>query len=373
LTLTALQEGNGFTVHRRDSHWYLSASPSMGRLTSVYYDDGPAMQTRRQRGVRAAEQSQRDHQGKVQEQREQREQQEEEEQEDEEKPAVWDRRRLQQASTSGVAVFSSPGTFAPLSLPNLQMGVAVQKSEAMPHPRYCTLKVYDLTATSQSFQCSYVQDPSAVLPRVLLEVSAFTIQDKTTNANQRTPLPNGRTACENQSPTDTLTCTYAYGEGLTFSRSFSINTGYQILNQFQVDGLSLGGNVDIWLNWAHMYTNGYNHMTTNTYVESRNWAANVPVPPLKICTIQVWLSSVDVSYIWQSILRATGSFDLSAMGVRFGTDYALSDLTESADLHFYQWGRYRAPAQAEIIITVDEADAAKYTFDVPDLSTVVNP
>lgn len=361
LTLMALQDGRGFTIRRRDSQWYLSADQSMGRLTSVFYDENQkrrAGRRRTQAGERAHGVRNLGHEA----------------QEWEEEPAVWDARRLQTAQASGVAVFSSPGTFAPLSLQNLQMGVAVQKSEAMPHPRFCSLKVYDLTATSQSFACSYVSEDGANLPRALLEVSAFTIQDKTAHLNQRTPLPNGRTACENQSPTDTLTCTYAYGEGLTFTRTFSVQTGYQILNQFQVDGLSLGGNRDIWLNWAYMYTNGYTDTTTNTYVESRNWAANVPVPPLKICTIQFWLSSVDVSYVWQSILKATGSFELTSMGVHLGSDYALSDVSEPADMHFYQWGRYRAPSQAEIIIiTVDEADAAKYTFDVPDLSTVVDP
>ena len=41
-------------------------------------------------------------------------------------------------------------THRPISLQNLQIGLAVQRSDSMPHPRYCSLKVYDLTATSDS-------------------------------------------------------------------------------------------------------------------------------------------------------------------------------------------------------------------------------
>jgi hypothetical protein len=45
----------------------------------------------------------------------------------------------------------------PVSLQNLQIGLAVQRSDSMPHPRYCSLKIYDLTATSDSFSCYYIE------------------------------------------------------------------------------------------------------------------------------------------------------------------------------------------------------------------------
>jgi hypothetical protein len=60
------------------------------------------------------------------------------------------------------------------------------------------------------------------LPRSAMDMADFSIQDKSVGIINRTPLQNGRTLCENQSPTDTLTCTFAYGEGLTFSRTLQV-------------------------------------------------------------------------------------------------------------------------------------------------------
>jgi hypothetical protein len=204
---------------------------------------------------------------------------------------------------------------------------------------------------------------------VELEVDAFTIQDKTTILNPRTPLQNGRTKCENESPTDTLTCTFAYGEGLTFSKALAVQFGQNYANQFQVEHQATDYS-SVYYNWLQAFDNQYISITTNTYVESRNWAVNVPVPPLTVCTMQFWLSSVELDYIWQAILKATGGFDLSANGVYFGSHYALSDISNPWDLHVYQWGRYSAPAQAEVIITTDEIQAAKYQLAPPSMSNV---
>ncbi|TFJ88496.1 hypothetical protein NSK_000070 [Nannochloropsis salina CCMP1776] len=267
------------------------------------------------------------------------------------------------------SVFSSTKSFGPVSVQNLQIGVTVQKSESMPNPRYCSLKIYDLTATSDSFSCYYIQGDTSNLPMVDLSVQAFTIQDKTTNMKPRTPLQNGRTKCENESPTDTLTCTFSYGEGLTFSTALSVTWGQNYANQFQMER-RYGENTAIWYNYLYAYDNQYTSITTNTYVESRNWAVNVPVPPLTVCTIQYWLTSVDVNYVWLAILKATGSFELSANGVYFGTNHALSDVSDPWDLNVYQWGRYSATSQAEVIITTDEMQAAKYQLQVPPMNNI---
>lgn len=267
------------------------------------------------------------------------------------------------------SVFSSTKSFGPVSVQNLQIGVTVQKSESMPNPRYCSLKIYDLTATSDSFSCYYIQGDTSNLPMVDLSVQAFTIQDKTTNMKPRTPLQNGRTKCENESPTDTLTCTFSYGEGLTFSTALSVTWGQNYANQFQMER-RYGENTAIWYNYLYAYDNQYTSITTNTYVESRNWAVNVPVPPLTVCTIQYWLTSVDVNYVWLAILKATGSFELSANGVYFGTNHALSDVSDPWDLNVYQWGRYSAASQAEVIITTDEMQAAKYQLQVPPMNNI---
>jgi len=113
--------------------------------------------------------------------------------------------------------------------------------------------------------------------------------------------------------------------------------------------------------------------TSQTYVETRNWAVNVPVPPLKVCSIQFWLTQLDVSYLWQAILQAVGAFDLTSMGVYYGTDWSVTDISKPQDLFFYQWGRYTSPSQAEIIITVDEIDSASYQgLQVPEMANSAN-
>jgi len=267
------------------------------------------------------------------------------------------------------SIFTSTKSFGPVSVQNLQIGLTVQKSQSMPYPRYCSLKIYDLTATSDSFSCFYIQGDTSNLPMVDLTVESFTIQDKTTNMNPRTPLQNGRTMCENQSPTDTLTCTFAYGEGMTFSTALAVTWGQNYANQFQVER-KFGDNTAVYYNYLYAFDNQYTSITTNTYVESRNWAVNVPVPPLTVCTMQIWMSSVDIKYVWQSILKGTGSFDLSANGVYFGSNHALSDVSDPWDLHVYQWGRYSAASQAEVIITTDEVQAAKYQLQVPAMSNI---
>jgi hypothetical protein len=45
-----------------------------------------------------------------------------------------------------------------------------------------------------------------------MEVSAWITQDKTATLQPRSPLENGRTRCENASPSETATCSAGYGE-----------------------------------------------------------------------------------------------------------------------------------------------------------------
>ncbi len=385
--MEARNSSKGFTIRSKNYDYYLKLDPDEGRLTTldsstVYGGDDDGIPTRGLAGEEKKDEAEAetappsnhdDGDGVFARQRQRRSR----------------RRGLPSFNPGGAAtpsptpasmnmnyddgtkpsVFTSMRSFGPVSVQNLQIGLTVQKSQSMPYPRYCSLKIYDLTATSDSFSCFYIQGDTSNLPMVDLKVESFTIQDKTTNMNPRTPLQNGRTKCENQSPTDTLTCTFAYGEGMTFSTALAVTWGQNYANQFQIER-GYGDSNSVWYNYLYAFDNQYTSITTNTYVESRNWAVNVPVPPLTVCTMQFWLSSVDVKYVWQSILKATGAFDLSAHGVYFGSNYALSDVSNPWDLHVYQWGRYSAASQAEVIITTDEIQAAKYQLQVPAMNNV---
>ena len=96
----------------------------------------------------------------------------------------------------------------------------------------------------------------------------------------------------------------------------------------------------------------------------------VPVAPQSVASVQYWISTVDVRYLWQAILNAQGSFDVSSMGLYLSTGQSLTTLSYLEDLFFYTYGTFSYPSQAEIIITVDDQEALKYPFPVPQMSNV---
>lgn len=91
----------------------------------------------------------------------------------------------------------------------------------------CSLGVYDTSPNSDSYEC-HLRVPGLNDDLVSLEQEALLFFDQSTFAAPRVPLPNGRVRCENQSPSETGTCTFAYGQGLTLSRQFRANWGYTI-------------------------------------------------------------------------------------------------------------------------------------------------
>lgn len=118
------------------------------------------------------------------------------------------------------------------------------------------------------------------------------------------------------------------------------------------------------------YTNTYTTQVIRSYIETRNWAVVVPVAPQSVATVQYWISTVDIRYLWQAILNAQGSFDISSMGLYLSTGQSLTTLSYLEDLFFYTYGTFSYPSQAEIVITVDDVEANKYPFVVPNFSNV---
>lgn len=150
------------------------------------------------------------------------------------------------------------------------------------------------------------------------------------------------------------------------------------------------------------YTNTYTTQVIRSYIETRNWAVVVPVAPQSVATVQYWISTVDIKYLWQAILNAQGSFDISSMGLYLSTGQSLTTLSYLEDLFFYTYGTFRCvasrpgglererarwkqpgrltpsppahsysyPSQAEIVITVDDVEANKYPFVVPNFSNL---
>ena len=96
-----------------------------------------------------------------------------------------------------------------------------------PGLKECSLAIYDDSPHTNSYRC-WRRPYSGADDLVYLEQEALLFFDQSTYATPRVPLPNGRVRCENQSPTETATCTFAYGQGLTLSRQFRINVGYTV-------------------------------------------------------------------------------------------------------------------------------------------------
>ena len=280
----------------------------------------------------------------------------------------------QKYANLSATVFMASSLVAPLAVQNLQISVAVFREDTMESPRLCTMFIYDLTPNSDSYTCYQVQGDPTGLPLVEMEMAAWITQDKTSILGPRSPLENGRTRCENSAPSETVTCNVAYGEGLTFQKEIDVIFGQYYAFFFQINVGSAAGadtNSGGYYNFQTAYTNVYTTQVIRSYIETRNWAVVVPVSPQSVATVQFWISTVDIKYVWQAILNAQGSFDISSMGLYLSTGQSLTTLSYLEDLFFYTFGTFAYPSQAEIIITVDDVENQKYPFPVPSMSNVV--
>ncbi len=270
-------------------------------------------------------------------------------------------------------VFMASALVPPLAVQNLQISVAVFREDTMEAPRLCTMFIYDLTPNSDSYTCYQVQGDPTGLPLVEMEMAAWITQDKTSVLGPRSPLENGRTRCENSAPSETVTCNVAYGEGLTFQRELDVIFGQYYAFFFQINRGSAAGadsNFGGYYNFQAAYTNVYTTQVIRSYIETRNWAVVVPVSPQSVATVQFWISTVDINYVWQAILNAQGSFDITSMGLYLSSGQSLTTLSYLEDLFFYTFGTFSYPSQAEIIITVDDVENQKYPFPVGQMTNV---
>jgi hypothetical protein len=117
----------------------------------------------------------------------------------------------------------------------------------------------------------------------------------------------------------------------------------------------------------------FTEITQTAYLATSAYTANVPIPPRSIVEVQFWQSSIDVNYYWQALLSATGSFQLSAMGMNLGPQRSLSTVSKIEDLFFYVWGKYQYPSSGQVIITVDQGVWGEFPFKRPPLQNVEIP
>lgn len=296
--------------------------------------------------------------------------------------------------------------------------VARSRDLEQPGVKECSIAIYDQTSRSESFQCR--RRPMASLGAddlVYLEQEALLFFDQSTFATPRVPLPNGRVRCENQSPTETATCTFAYGQGLTLSRQFRANWGYTISDVVthrvnanpaqsalfrvpppakrqskqdwqekhsshkkfkQREGSDLRRDSDLTLSISELkefqnafsvaYNNFYEILVVKSYVETRNWQLSVPVAPRTTDTIQFWLSSENLRYRWRALFTARGGFTITTGGTQIGDHHSLGDLTSFRDLFFFVFGTYEFPYEAEIIITVNDIPGDGWPLPLPEQS-----
>jgi hypothetical protein len=328
-----------------------------------------------------------------------------------------------------IAIFTSDEILGQIAWKYLRISVVARSRDLnKPGVKECSVLVFDPTPQTKSYACYYRNTKqSAEEDLVYLEQEALLFFDESTYATPRIPLPNGRVRCENGSPTETATCTFAYGQGLTLSRQFRANWGYTISDVIthrvnaqavqtalfrvlprprsrdqklrnkvkdmekdfldhkgkknqggtrrptvapQVTDLTISANelAEFANSFSVAYNNFYEILITKSYVETRNWQMSVPVAPRTTDTIQFWLASENLQYRWRALFAARGGFKLSAFGKQIGSHHSLSDLTYFRDLFFFIFGVYSFPYEAEIIITVNDRPGQGWPLPIPEES-----
>ena len=118
-------------------------------------------------------------------------------------------------------------------------------------------------------------------------------------------------------------------------------------------------------NFLHAYESSFTYSTTRSYTQTRNWQIVAPIAPKSVGTIQFWLSMLQIRYIWQAVLKAKGSFELSTLGMQIGHQNSLTQLSQTEDLFFYMFGQYIYPDQPEVIVSVDDRESQRYPYSLP--------
>jgi len=266
-----------------------------------------------------------------------------------------------------ISAFSATTMVPALAYQNLQMSFT-SKGSRSPDPLLCSVFVYDLTPGTDSYTCYTVKGDLSELPYVSLEVSAWLIMDETYLLAPRTPLDFSRMVCENTDSKNSLTCTALYGEGLSYTSVETISVGVEIWNSFQVQwdsitaGLTDPDDYQVYYNFIGIISNTYTNTVQQAYTATNVYTASFPVPPLNTLVVQFWLSTVNIEYVWNLILSAVGSFQLSTLGLNLGPPRSVTQVLDLEELFFYGWGRYTFPDQGTVIITVNNIESAKYNF-----------
>jgi len=325
-----------------------------------------------------------------------------------------------------IACFYSSRPIRPIAWRYLRINILARSRDLEQQGvKECSIAIYDPTPRTESFRCwRRPMSGFGTDDLVYLEQEALLFFDQSTFATPRIPLPNGRVRCENQSPTETATCTFAYGQGLTLSRQFRANWGYTISDVvthrvnanpaqsalFKVPPPAKRQNKQKWHDdqehenrkrlfkehykhnktkaepqptdltlsiselkefqnaFSVAYNNFYEILIVKSYVETRNWQLSVPVAPRTTDTIQFWLSSENLRYRWRALFAARGGFTITAGGVPIGDHHSLGDLSYFRDLFFFIFGTYEFPYEAEIIITVNDIPGDGWPLPLPEES-----
>ena len=270
----------------------------------------------------------------------------------------------------GISIFGTTVAFIPFVMQNLKITIAVREGSGSTDQSYqgrlmyCSLNVYDLSQTSDSYCCIYADETNnSGLPAILLVLTKLSIEDKTISIASRRPLPNGRFRCENNSPIETATCTTEYTEVITTSTEFEIAAGVSFASEWEynynwqpLNAITFFDLNGVLFNWMIAARAGASYTETNEYSTTRTYSMSVPVIPMSLLSLQYWISSTTITYLWEASLQAVGEFEISSLGVKFGPTHSLTSLSYDDDLLFNQWGRYMEPCQTQITVTADMMD-----------------
>ena len=267
-----------------------------------------------------------------------------------------------------ISAFSATTIVPALAYQNMQMSFVSMGSRS-PNPLLCSVFVYDLTPGTDSYTCYTVKGDLSELPYVSLEVSAWLIMDQTYMLSPRRPLDFSRMVCQNTDSKNSLTCTALYGEGLSYTATETVSVGTNIQNSFTVEWDSITAFKDtapqdfmIYYNFVSILKSTYTSTIQQVYTATNVYTASFPVPPLNTLVVQFWMTTVDLRYVWNTILSSVGSFQLSTLGVNLGPPRSVTQVLDLEELFFYVWGTYHFPDQGTVIMTVDNIAASKYNF-----------
>jgi hypothetical protein len=288
--------------------------------------------------------------------------------------------------------------------------------------RECSIAAYDTSPITPSYRCRYRPENEGggrITDNLIRFVqTSILIYDKSHYVMAREPLPNGRLQCLNRSPTETVSCVFAYGQALLLVRRFRARFGTILLDSItwtsqitaeqgvtvRYPGLAGAAGVGVGVGGGRggggvvgggggvggrgrsntlqfvtreqklvqnsltfIFNTFVDVIRANVFIETRNWQLGVNVFPMTGLTIQFWLTTHYLRYRWRVTFEARGGVGVSLFGRQIGDGFhAVGDLVEGQDLMFHMFGSLEEPIEASVTVTdTEQGELSWWGLEVP--------